>query len=63
MTQDDDLSRVQSQVVADLGEINMSDPHTLVDFVTWAMETYPGRQVCADPVGPRHGLAGRLERR
>ena len=41
VTQDDDLSRVKSQVVGDLGEIDMSDPRTLVDFVTWAMKTYP----------------------
>ena len=41
VTQDDDLSRVQSQVLADLGEIDMSDPRTLVDFVTWAMKAYP----------------------
>ena len=41
VTQDDDLSRVKSQVLADLGEIDMSDPRTLVDFVTWAMEAYP----------------------
>ncbi|MGD9144529.1 MAG: hypothetical protein PVI80_03120, partial [Anaerolineae bacterium] len=36
---DDDLQRVQSQQVEDLGELNMSDGETLVDFVTWAVET------------------------
>jgi hypothetical protein len=41
ITQDDDLSRVYSQVLADLGEVNMANPETLVDFVTWAIETYP----------------------
>jgi len=41
VTQDDDLGRVESQVLADLGEIDMSDPRTLVDFVTWAMAAYP----------------------
>ena len=39
--QDDDLNRVASQVLADLGEVDMSDPRTLVDFVTWAIEAYP----------------------
>jgi hypothetical protein len=41
VTQDDDLQRVRSQQVADLGEVNMSDGGTLVDFVTWAVETFP----------------------
>jgi len=41
VTQDDDLQRVGSQLVADLGELNMSDGDTLVDFVTWALETFP----------------------
>ena len=39
--QDDDLERVDSDLVADLGEVNMADGDTLVDFVTWAVETFP----------------------
>jgi hypothetical protein len=39
--QDDDLNRMHSEVLADLGEVNMADGRTLVDFVTWAMKTYP----------------------
>ncbi len=41
ITQDDDLQRVNSEEVADLGEANMADADTLIDFVTWAVETYP----------------------
>ena len=41
ITQDDDLQRLGSREVADLGEVNMSDGDTLVDFATWAVETYP----------------------
>lgn len=41
VTQDDDLDRVRSEEVADLGEANMSDGATLVDFVTWAVDTFP----------------------
>ncbi len=41
VTRDDDLSAVGSQEVADLGEVNMADGRTLVDFVTWAIATYP----------------------
>ena len=41
VTQDDDLQRVGSQMIQDLGEVNMADAATLIDFVTWAIQTYP----------------------
>ena len=37
VTQDNDLNRVSSQMVEDLGEVNMAAGQTLVDFVAWAM--------------------------
>lgn len=39
--QDDDLERINSDLVMELGETNMADGATLVDFVTWAAATYP----------------------
>ena len=41
VTRDDDLNTVNSELIADLGELNMADGATLVDFVTWAVQTYP----------------------
>jgi hypothetical protein len=41
LSADPDLHRVRSQELADLGEANMADGDTLVDFVTWAVESYP----------------------
>lgn len=41
VTKDEDLTTIHSKLVDDLGEVNMSDPSTLVGFTTWAMETYP----------------------
>lgn len=41
VTHDDDLQTIHSQMVADLGEVDMSDGQSLVDFVTWAAETFP----------------------
>lgn len=41
VTRDNDLNRIGSELVEDLGEVNMSDTNTLVDFATWAMQTYP----------------------
>jgi hypothetical protein len=44
ITQDDDLKRINSPVVSDLGEVNMSDATSLVDFVTWAVSSYPAHK-------------------
>lgn len=41
ITRDNDLGRVNSQLVQDLGEVNMADGQTLVDFATWAIATFP----------------------
>jgi hypothetical protein len=41
VTQDDNLNKISSQLLDDLGEVNMADGGTLVDFVTWAMKSYP----------------------
>lgn len=41
VTQDDDMSAIASEELDDLGEADMGDPQTLIDFTTWAVETYP----------------------
>ena len=41
ITQDDNLERINSDMVADLGEVNMADGQSLTDFATWAITTYP----------------------
>lgn len=41
LSRDPDLHVVRSQQLADLGQVNMADPRTLIDFVMWAMQTYP----------------------
>ena len=41
VTKDDDLNHIHSKQLADLGDINMSDGKTLIDFVTWTMKNYP----------------------
>ncbi|HAJ35029.1 MAG TPA: hypothetical protein DCL15_04990 [Chloroflexi bacterium] len=41
VTQDDNLARLGSKLVEDLGEVNMASGDTLVDFVTWAVSNYP----------------------
>lgn len=38
---DDDLNAIGSELVEDLGEVNMADGNSLVDFVSWAVNTYP----------------------
>lgn len=41
IVQDDDMSTIASEELEDLGEADMGDPQTLVDYVTWAIENYP----------------------
>ncbi len=44
ITQDPDLSTLNSQEIEDLGEVNMADGQTLVDFVEWAVQAYPAQK-------------------
>jgi len=41
ISQDDNLGRLASQQVANLGELNMSSSQTLIDFASWAIKSYP----------------------
>lgn len=41
ITQDRDLNQINSKEVQDLGEVNMADGQTLVDFIKWGVENYP----------------------
>jgi len=43
ITQDSDPMQINSQF-NDLGELNMGDPETLVDFATWAVNEYPAEK-------------------
>ncbi len=44
ITQDADLNQVTSQVVENIGEVDMGDPQTLADFVTWSIQKYPAKK-------------------
>ena len=41
ITQDNDLDRINSQIAQDLGEVNMGDGRSLVDFVQWSVQNFP----------------------
>ncbi len=41
--QDDDRRKMNSEELDDLGEQNMGDPQTLVDFITWGVEQFPAQ--------------------
>lgn len=41
VTQDDDLNTINSEELADIGEVDMGNKDTLIDFATWAINTYP----------------------
>ncbi len=44
VTNDPDLNRIGSDLVEELGEVNMADAGTLIDFVAWAVENYPAEK-------------------
>lgn len=41
LTRDNDLNAINSQLLDDLGEVDMGSADTLVDFATWAIQAYP----------------------
>jgi len=44
ITQDFDSVQINSQLISDLGELNMGDPQTLIDFASWAVTEYPAKK-------------------
>lgn len=44
ITQDFDPIQINSQLKSDLGELNMGDPQTLIDFTNWATINYPAKK-------------------
>ena len=45
ITQDSDPMQINSQLIGgNLGELNMGDPQTLVDFASWATTNYPAKK-------------------
>lgn len=41
VTRDDDLTRIGSQLIEDMGEADMGSGETLADFIVWAVSTFP----------------------
>lgn len=41
ITQDSDLYTVHSPLLEDIGEVDMGDSQTLIDFASWAIQNYP----------------------
>lgn len=44
ITQDYDSSQISSQLISDLGEQNMGDPQTLLNFASWVATEYPAKK-------------------
>jgi hypothetical protein len=59
ITQDNDFSRINSQLVEDLGEVNMASGDTLVDFVQWAVTISADKYVLILPTTAWLPVAGR----
>lgn len=44
LTTNNDFEVIGSEQLADLGEVNMADANVLIDFITWAAQSYPARK-------------------
>ncbi len=44
ITQDFDSIQINSQLISDLGELNMGTPQTLINFANWAVTNYPAKK-------------------
>jgi hypothetical protein len=44
VTQDSNLSEIGSEELEDLGEVNMADSETLVDFIAWSVGNFPAKK-------------------
>jgi len=44
INQDSDPIQINSQLISDLGELNMGDPQTLVNFTSWVATNYPAKK-------------------
>jgi hypothetical protein len=44
ITQDFDPYQISSDLKSELGELNMGDPETLIDFTSWAITEYPAKK-------------------
>jgi hypothetical protein len=44
ITKDLNPDKINSPLIGDLGELNMGDPQTLVDFANWAAINYPAKK-------------------
>jgi len=44
ITQDFDPFQINSQLISDLGELNMGTPQTLINFANWAVTNYPAKR-------------------
>ena len=44
VTQDSDLNEIGSEELEDLGEVNMADGQSLVDFIAWSVDNFPAKK-------------------
>ncbi len=61
LNQDSDKSNISSPVLADMGQVNMSDPKMLADFITWGIKNYPAENYMLVMSDHGAGWPGALE--
>jgi hypothetical protein len=61
LEKDGDSSAINSPPAQDLGQVNMSDPQTLTDFLVWGMKNYPADHVFLVISDHGNGWKGAME--
>ncbi|HEX2998663.1 MAG TPA: clostripain-related cysteine peptidase, partial [Armatimonadota bacterium] len=46
VTKDNDMQNITSPMLQNMGEVDMGQPSSLTDFITWAKTTYPADHYC-----------------
>jgi len=58
VSQDDDMSTINSVELDDLGEVNMGDPESVYDFLDWAVANFPAKHYFLDFWNHGGGIRG-----
>ncbi len=61
LNKDTDSKKINSPVLDNLGQVNMSDPKVLADFITWGIKNYPAENYMLIMSDHGAGWAGAVE--
>ncbi len=61
VTDDVSYTTIDSQLMVDLGEVDMADPNTLIDFITYCFDNFPAENYILDLWNHGHAAYGVID--